>query len=52
MAIKIFKDFRKEYWFHVSNQNEIPIFGHAEKSINSKVIYNISRKIQGNSDDF
>lgn len=52
MAIKIFKDFRKEYWFHVSNQNEIPIFGHAEKSIDSKVIYNISRKIQGNSDDF
>ena len=32
MAILIFDDFRKEYWFHVSNQNEIPIFGHAENA--------------------
>lgn len=31
MAIKIFKDFRKEYWFHVSNQNEIPILDMQKK---------------------
>lgn len=51
MAIQIFDDFRKEYWFHVSNQNEIPIFGHAEKSIDSKLLYDIAQQIPGNEDD-
>lgn len=51
MAIRIFENFRKEYWFHVSNQNEIPIFGHAEKSIDSKLLFTIAQKMQGNDDD-
>lgn len=51
MAIKIFDDFRKEYWFHVSNQNEIPIFGHAEKSIDSGLLYTIAQQLPGNDDD-
>ena len=51
MAIHIFDDFRKEYWFHVSNQNEIPIFGHAEKSIDSGLLYNIAQQMPGNDDD-
>lgn len=51
MAIKIFDDFRKEYWFHVSNQNEIPIFGQAEKSIDSGLLYTIAQQLPGNDDD-
>lgn len=51
MAIQIFDDFRKEYWFHVSNQNEIPIFGHAEKSIDSGLLYTIAQQLPGNDDD-
>ncbi|MCC8117732.1 MAG: hypothetical protein LIP09_03165 [Bacteroidales bacterium] len=51
MAIKIFDDFRKEYWFHVSNQNEIPIFGHAEKSIDAVLLYNIAQQMSGREDD-
>lgn len=51
MAIQIFDDFRKEYWFHVSNQNEIPIFGHAEKSIDSELLYGIAQQMPGNEDD-
>ena len=51
MAILIFDDFRKEYWFHVSNQNEIPIFGHAEKSIDSGLLYTIAQQMPGNDDD-
>ncbi len=51
MAVHIFDDFRKEYWFHVSNQNEIPIFGHAEKSINSSLLYSIAKQTPGNDDD-
>lgn len=51
MAIQIFNDFRKEYWFHVSNQNEIPIFGHTEKSIDSKMLYTIAQRISGNTND-
>ena len=51
MAIQIFDDFRKEYWFHVSNQNEIPIFGHAEKSIDSTLLYNIAQQMSGDEDD-
>lgn len=51
MAILIFDDFRKEYWFHVSNQNEIPIFGHAEKSIDSGLLYTIAQQLPGNDDD-
>ncbi len=51
MAIQIFDDFRKEYWFHVSNQNEIPIFGHAEKSIDSVLLYDIAQQMIGNEDD-
>lgn len=52
MAIQIFDNFRKEYWFHVSNQNEIPIFGHAEKSIDSNLLYSIAQQMQGNNSDF
>ncbi len=52
MAIQIFDDFRKEYWFHVSNQNEIPIFGHTEKSIDSELIYTIAQQMSGSADDF
>lgn len=51
MAIQIFDDFRKEYWYHVSNQNEIPIFGHAEKSIDSDLLYTIAQQMPGNADD-
>ena len=51
MAINIFDDFRKEYWYHVSNQNEIPIFGHAEKSIDSKLLYRIAQQITGTAND-
>lgn len=51
MATQIFNDFRKEYWFHVSNQNEIPIFGHAEKSIDSQLLYDIAQQMPGNDDD-
>lgn len=51
MAIQIFDDFRKEYWYHVSNQNEIPIFGHAEKSIDSELLYNIAQQMPGKADD-
>ena len=51
MAIQIFDDFRKEYWYHVSNQNEIPIFGHAEKSIDSELLYTIAQQMLGNADD-
>lgn len=52
MAIQIFNDFRKEYWHHVSNQNEIPIFGHAEKSIDSELLYTIAQQMPGNVEDF
>ena len=51
MDIQIFDDFRKEYWFHVSNQNEIPIYGHAEKSIDESLLYTIARQMQGNEND-
>ena len=51
MAIQIFDDFRKEYWFHVSNQDEIPIFGHAEKSIDSQLLYQTANQMSGNDDD-
>lgn len=51
MAIQIFNDFRKEYWHHVSNQNEIPIFGHAEKSIDSELLYTIAQQMPGNVED-
>lgn len=51
MALQIFDDFRKEYWYHVSNQNEIPIFGHAEKSIDSDLLYTIAQQMPGNADD-
>lgn len=51
MAIQIFNDFRKEFWYHVSNQNEIPIFGRAEKSIDSELLYAIAHKMSGNADD-
>ena len=51
MAIQIFNDFRKEYWFHVSNQNEIPIFGHAEKSIDSHLLYTIAQQTPGSDRD-
>lgn len=51
MAIQIFDDFRKEYWFHVSNQNEIPIYGQAEKSIDSNLLYTIAQQMQGNDND-
>lgn len=51
MAIHVFDDFRKEYWFHVSNQNEIPFFGHAEKSIDASLLYTIAQQISGAADD-
>lgn len=51
MTKQIFKDFRNEYWFHVSNQNEIPIFGHAKRSIDSNLLYDIAQQIPGNEDD-
>lgn len=51
MAIHVFDDYRKEYWFHVSNQNEIPIFGHAEKSIDASLLYTIAQQISGAADD-
>lgn len=51
MAINIFDDFRKEYWYHVSNQNEIPIFGHAEKSIDSELLYTIAQQMTGGVND-
>lgn len=47
MSKNIFDDYRKEYWFHVSNQNEIPIFGHVEKrdSIDIHVLYGLAKKM-------
>lgn len=51
MAIQIFDDFRKEYWFHVSNQNEMMPFGQIKKSIDSDLLYETARKIsQGGND--
>lgn len=47
MARRVFRDFRSEYWFHVSNQNEIPIFGDVEKSIDSYLLYTIVQGISG-----
>lgn len=51
MAEHIFDDFRKEYWFHVSNQNEIPIFGHAEKSIDANLLHTIAQQTPGAQND-
>lgn len=51
MVAQIFDDFRKEYWFHVSNQNEIPIFGHAEKSIDASLLYTIAQQTPVAKDD-
>ena len=51
MVIHVFDDFRKEYWFHVSNQNEIPIFGNAQKSIDASLLYTIAQQISGAADD-
>lgn len=51
MSVNIFKDSRKEYWFHVSNQNEIPIYGHAEKSIDTDQLYSIAQQISGSKND-
>ena len=48
MNERIFDDYRHEYWFHVSNQNEIPIFGNVEKSIDSQLLYELA---QGMPDD-
>ena len=48
MSNNIFSDSRKEYWFHVSNQNEIPIFGDIHKKIDSKAIYELSRRFLDN----
>lgn len=42
MEEKLFDDYRKEYWFHVSNQNEIPIFGQVEKSIDTDLLYQLA----------
>lgn len=46
-----FNDFKKEYWFHVSNQNEIPIFGNVEKSIDSRLLHSIAQQISGSGDN-
>lgn len=51
MNTQIFNDYREEYWFHVSNQNEIPIFGHADRSINSKLLHTTAKQMSGNADD-
>lgn len=50
MAVQVFNDFRKEYWFHVSNQNEIPIYGHAEKSIDASLLHTIARQVSDAED--
>ena len=52
MAANIFEDYRREYWFHVSNQNEIPICGNVKKSIDSKLLHTIAQKMPGSDDDF
>ena len=52
MDKEIFKDCRNEYWFHVSNQNEIPIIGHAGRSIDSNLLYTIAHCIAGCDDEF
>ncbi len=36
---------QNEYWFHVSNQSEIPIAGTVDKSIDSKKLKEISKNI-------
>lgn len=51
MEENIFSDYKKEYWFHVSNQNEIPIFGKVEKSINSKLLYKLSKSLPTKGDE-
>lgn len=43
MSKNLFADFHNEYWFHVSNQDEIPIFGKIEKSIDGKRLYDIAK---------
>ena len=46
----VFDDFRNEYWFHVSNQNEMHIFGQVEKSIDLDLLYNIAHNYPDGSD--
>lgn len=48
MTELFFNDFRNEFWFHVSNQNEIPVFGSIEKSIDTELLYTI---VQGMAED-
>lgn len=40
-----FDNYENEFWFHVSNQDEIPIAGSVKKSIDSHLLYKISRKL-------
>ena len=51
MSEKIFNDYRKEYWFHVSNQNEIPIYGQVEKSIDTQLLHNIAIEMPDEKQD-
>lgn len=53
MEKNLFADYRHEYWFHVSNQDEIPIFGKVEKRIDEKMLYKIAHEMpDGNEADY
>lgn len=45
----IFNSAEKEFWFHVSNQNEIPIFGELDKSIDINQLYSIVSGLNSNA---
>ena len=45
MIETLFSDSKKEYWFHVSNQDEMPIYGNVEKSIDTQLLYDIAHKL-------
>ena len=51
MNKNVFKNFRDEYWFHVSNQNEIPIFGKTTKSIDAQYLYDIAHNLPETGQD-
>lgn len=51
MAEKNFTDYEKEYWFHVSNQNEIPIFGSVTKSIDYRLLCEVAKRFSDTAKD-
>jgi len=47
--MNITDDHKTEFWFHVSNQNEIPLFGTVDKSIDIDVLLKLSAEIPDDS---